>query len=219
MKIFNYFICFLLLIQFLFISCEKNILTWPLGKKAGEFDLCYIKEISGIKQVVLGSIGDHEKKILGPGYDTPVWSPDGSYIAWLHRSEIFVFNVVTETIEDTINDVNGVTWPVWNPNSKSIVFRGADKLNYGTYIYSLEMKTSERLYDEQHHIYFYPDGYHFLHQKEINYKRGSIYLSDLEKTFDELWLDIDRLGRRNISIDGFDPYNKYCLLWMMLMSR
>jgi len=161
------------------------------------FDL-YLNNITGTNPK---RITNHQN---GPYDYTQVWSPDGSYIAFTESGSPFrvcLYDTKNDTITFLTPDSIDGSGPSWTPDSKHIVYNGSGS----PYMIDWDGSNNRKLpfYPD----YFYSDSYTFLH------KVGkSIYLSNLDGTFNELVFDLSSVGKNYVTWYDFDPYTHRILI-------
>ncbi|MFC1640203.1 peptidase S9, partial [Gemmatimonadota bacterium] len=126
----------------------------------------------------------------------PAWSPDGRYVVFSaiaeSRSDLFVYDLVTEERRRLTNDQFGDLQPVWSPDGRSIAFvserftTGLTSLMYGNYgLALLDMETGAISelpgFDQGKHInpQWSPDGRNLYFISDQN-GISNVYRLDME---------------------------------------
>lgn len=113
--------------------------------------------------LAIRTIDDGTERIIAPsdGYDTdPSWSPDGTRVAFTSsrtgNRDIYVYNLVTNTLEVIVSHPEMDNQPVWSPDGKEIVFLARRTGTSQLYIYDVAAATTRQVSDEAVHV-FHPN--------------------------------------------------------------
>ena len=99
---------------------------------------------------LINTDGSNMHRILPYRLNQPAWSPDGKWIAYSNKAQVWIMPFDGEKFDTTAVQIipfNGNVYnPAWSPDGKKIAFQNNlinDSLKKGIWIYTLETKKSE----------------------------------------------------------------------------
>lgn len=209
----------ILSLYFIFGCTKSSIAPEPVFKST--YDLCYTKSAGNSWEIYLNTIkGDIPQNISNSGFEDNenLWSPNGKYIIYGHHTEnftrIYRFNLESNETENLTTGYYYGTSPIWTPDSKHILFT-YNNINDDLKTYSMKADGSEmkKVLDFEARIYFYPDGYNFIyHSKRFDATEFNIYLTNLDRTYNELILDTRTISTDTLTLYDLNPYNNDLLV-------
>lgn len=110
---------------------------------------------------VSDSNGDNPILIAGDefiGYERPLWSPDGRYVAFSalasNQRQIFFYDMVTSQIQQVTTDPLGTRFPSWLPDGTGVIYNRA---NFDLHRLDFSVRDGEILLDELEESSVYRD--------------------------------------------------------------
>ena len=101
----------------------------------------YVMNADGSEQAQLSTGGDQEMY--------PVWSPDGTKIAYASRQndniDLFVMNADGSAVTRLTRDVARDSYPTWSPDGSRIAFQSNREGNYDIYVMNADGSKQRRL--------------------------------------------------------------------------
>jgi dipeptidyl aminopeptidase/acylaminoacyl peptidase len=181
-------------------------------------DICYHK-LFYHWQIVLNSKEGGEVKNISNNPDgaaySPAWAPDGKYIAFRYDrpvggTDIYLYDLEGDSLINLTSDIGVSTdSPMWTPDGEKILFAYHEmgEPNY-TYIMNKDGSNKKKLLDffTNRYIFFYPDAHHFIYMRD-----SCVYKTDIDRTSDELLVNLSEIGEYNVWMDDFNPYKEEIL--------
>ncbi len=113
----------------------------------------------------LERITEPDRHIHSRSQTTPVWSPDGQYVAYTsshdargeltpylaaNASDLYIYNLESREIKRIVKGNGAAAYPVWSPDSRSLAYFWYDDLQFLTSstlpkLYRLDVETGERI--------------------------------------------------------------------------
>jgi Tol biopolymer transport system component len=150
----------------------------------------------------------------------PAWSPDGRYIAFSRftqysSQDIYLYDTEKDGLLNISSDSVNEATPRWLPDGSKIVY-SYHKMGdpFRTYIMNRDGSDKQKLLDFDANIYFLNDNFTFIYQSiSTNTDRDYlVYLSNINRTSDEIIFDIRTIGKNYTGICDFNPVNNDILL-------